>query len=78
MYYTPKPVKLSDKTKVRFFKPVTAYLINVEESYFIFNIFYKTTLEAFQELNKSNEKVTTEFFKQLAEKQAVLSMFYKH
>lgn len=78
MYYTPKPVKLSDKTKVRFFKPVTAYLINIEESYLIFNIFYKTTLEAFQELNKSNEVVVTEFCKQLAEKQAVSSMFYRH
>lgn len=77
LYYTAKPLNKIYKTKVRFFKPVTAYLINMEENYVIFNIFYKTTLEAFQELNKESHPTIVDSYSQLHQKRLLSSIFYR-
>ena len=59
LYYTPRTRSFVRYSRVRFFKPVTSYLVNVNETYLIFNIYYKTTLEAFQQLNEVDEDSTT-------------------
>ena len=53
--------------KVRFFKPVTSYVINLNSKLLVFNLYYKTTLQQFQEFNmvkvvnyKSIEKIYLE------------------
>jgi len=56
LYYVPAKNFLPTFTKIRFYKPVTSYLINVSEVYIIFNIYYKTTLEAFQNSSKKKKK----------------------
>jgi hypothetical protein len=42
--------------KKKFFKPLTCYIINTGRSLSIVNIFYKTTLENFQELSKRTDE----------------------
>jgi hypothetical protein len=40
----------------RFYKPLTSYLINIGLNFSLINIYYKTSLETFQELDKSSKK----------------------
>lgn len=40
----------------RFYKPLTSYLINLGNNFSLINIYYKTSLEAFQELSKSRKE----------------------
>ena len=42
----------------RFYKPLTSYLINIGLNFSLINIYYKTTLETFQELDKSSKEVS--------------------
>lgn len=56
MYFTKKKTYSPANLKIRFFKPVTAYLVNIHEYYVIFNVYYKTTLEAFQSLQKKKQE----------------------
>jgi hypothetical protein len=49
----------------------------MEENYVIFNIFYKTTLEAFQELNKEKTSIFISSHKELNDKKTISSLFYK-
>lgn len=55
LYYTPRTSVFVSYKQIRFFKPVTSYLVNANDTYLIFNIYYKTTLEAFQKLNETEE-----------------------
>jgi hypothetical protein len=57
LYTTKREPVFTHFTKVRFFKPVTSYLINLGSTYSIFNIYYKTSLEAFQQINEVAEGV---------------------
>lgn len=50
LYHTKTKTKPQQISKIRFFKPLTSYLVNVKEVYVIFNLYYKTTLEAFQKV----------------------------
>lgn len=62
LYYSKLPKSFSKWSKIRFFKPLTAYIVNVSNVFIVFNLYYKTTLEAFQKVNvllenKTDEKV---------------------
>lgn len=53
LYIVNKPKVKSFLRKHRFYRPLTSYLVNVGVQFSMINIYYKTTLETFQELNKS-------------------------
>lgn len=44
--------------KIRFFFPTTAYIVNLHSNIIVFNLFYKTSLENFQNNNMSNKGQT--------------------
>ena len=50
-----KPSKLRLK-KIKFFKPVTSYLVNLGTRCIVFNLYYKTTLEQLISLTAKNEE----------------------
>lgn len=51
LYFFKRKSHKSKAIKQRFFKPVTAYLIALENKSIFINIYYKTSLERFQSLN---------------------------
>jgi len=54
--YTPKRCYVTkNSSKVRFYKPLTSYLVNLNNKLVVFNVFYKTTLEKFQSLSSSSK-----------------------
>lgn len=63
-------------SRIRFFKPVTSYLINVRESYYIFNIYYKTSLEAFQSLTSTKDTNISIFNYILNTKKLTIAAYY--
>lgn len=56
--YMQKPLTTRYR-KIRFFYPVTAYLVRLTHCNIFFNIFYKTSLEKFQDLNKNQPDIVT-------------------
>jgi hypothetical protein len=59
LYIKKIPKQIPRFKKKKFFKPLTSYLINTGQSLSIVNIFYKTTLENFQELSKRTDEQKT-------------------
>ena len=55
MYVSFKKPSISKLKKIKFFKPVTSYLVNLGTGCIIFNLYYKTTLEQLQSLTAKNE-----------------------
>ena len=55
-YYTPIKPTFSKINKIRFFKPLTSYIFSVKNTYVLFNLYYKTSLETFQQLNSVKKK----------------------
>ena len=53
LYLVQKNKVKSLITRHRYHKPLTSYLINIGSNFSLINIYYSTTLETFQELNKS-------------------------
>lgn len=47
------------KNKLRYFKPVTSYIININSSLVIYNVYYLTSLAKFQKEPK--EQITLDF-----------------
>ena len=45
--------------KIRFYKPVTAYLVELKRKAIIFNVYYKTTLEKLRSFSKTNSQLYT-------------------
>ena len=53
--FKSKRVKFQRKHKrMRFYYPVTSYLVQLKHKLIIFNLYYKTTLEKFQDLKNQN------------------------
>lgn len=50
-HYGFKKFSIFKKHETRFFKPVTSYLVNTSNANLVFNIYYKTSLERFQEVS---------------------------
>ena len=57
LYKENLPKKKPFFKKNKFFKPVTSYVVNSGYSLLVVNLFYKTSLENFQELSKRTEKI---------------------
>lgn len=76
LYYCSFRSSSTKFTKIRFFKPVTSYLINIKERYTIFNLYYKTTLEAFQRLAEGQKNNNTTRESHLVIKRELRCMYY--
>lgn len=75
MYPTRRRPSFRRLRKVRFFKPVTSYLVNVHTKFLIVNLYYKTSLEQFQSL-KEKDKEYHEFAWELNEQQTLAKLFF--
>ena len=75
-YICDKPKPLTEFGKKRFFYPVTSYFVSLPKINIFFNLFYKTSLDKFQSLNKKN---TTELLPYWQERDisTIKFMFYK-
>ncbi len=49
--YNYKSLNFVSKNEIRFFKPVTSFLINLQGINLVINVFYKTSLQRFQQIN---------------------------
>lgn len=49
--YGTKIIKFRELNEKRYFKPVTSYLISLKSKNIIINVFYKTSLQRFQQIN---------------------------
>lgn len=58
--------------KERFSRPFTSYLININSKLLVFNLYYVTNLENFQELNRKSE------VKIITKNQSLSSMSFKN
>lgn len=77
-YLYQSPVKPSFATyeKFRFFKPITSYLVTLNTKSIFFNLYYKTSLETFQALNRKVEYHSEDFFDNMAETARLGKLFY--
>jgi hypothetical protein len=50
LYYSKSTKTFTKLSKVRFFKPLTCYMVSLGSMLIIFNLYYKTSLEAFQKV----------------------------
>lgn len=77
-YFYQTPVKRSFSTyeKFRFFKPITSYLVTINTTSIFFNLYYKTSLETFQALNRKAEVYSDDFFEIMAENSRLEKMFF--
>lgn len=68
LYYTKRVSVKPIFKKTKFYKPVTSYLVSLGLGFSLINIYYKSSLEIFQELNeakapktrKTNEEILVE------------------
>lgn len=67
LYSNRLRARRSKFTKQRFFRPITSYLIALNNSSAFINIYYKTSLEKFQNLNAQQTSVTHNFNTELKE-----------
>lgn len=74
LYKEKLPKKTPFFKKIKFFKPVTSYIVNCGYSLVIINLFYNTSLENFQELNRRIEKKKKNNFIKVENK--LKSIFY--
>lgn len=58
MYVSVKKPSFLKLKKIKFFKPVTSYLVNLGTRCIIFNLYYKTTLAQLQSLTEKTEETT--------------------
>lgn len=65
------------RIRVRFFKPVTAYLATFDNTSIIFNLFYKTTLERFQAMDAKKEEESEDLIPAMRNQQGVDALFYR-
>lgn len=56
LYVEPRTPVFSKFVKIKFFKPVTAYLINFNTKNLIINMYYKSSLARFQEISATHEE----------------------
>jgi hypothetical protein len=63
-YMCLKPKLYIDCGKKRFFYPVTAYFVSLPRVSIFFNLFYKTSLDKFQSLNKKNSLELSPYWKE--------------
>lgn len=56
LYLEPVSPVFSKFTKTKFFKPVTAYLINFNTKNLIINVYYKSSLARFQDISATYEE----------------------
>lgn len=57
LYYYKKSKVRNYLRRHRFYKPLTTYLINIGVKFLLVSIHYRTSLETFQELNKSRKTI---------------------
>jgi hypothetical protein len=50
LFYGFKKFSIFKKHETRFFKPISSYLINTSQANLVINVYYKTSLERFQEI----------------------------
>lgn len=62
--YLQKPL-ITKYKKIRFFYPVTAYLVRLPRCNIFFNVFYKTTLDKFQMLTNREPEIIPRQFKEI-------------
>lgn len=60
-HYGEKISSVFRKNELRFYKPVTSYLIGTKEANLIFNLYYKTNLERFQNMSSDKFKFANIF-----------------
>ena len=77
LYPTKKNPSVIRYTRVRFFKPVTSYLLSIGSYFTLFNIYYSTSLESFQQISKESTRKEFSFFSKLLVKSDIRSMFFK-
>lgn len=56
LYSEPTVPVFSKFVKIKFFKPVTAYLVNFNTKNLIINMYYKSSLARFQEISATYEE----------------------
>lgn len=71
LYSNRLKAKRSKFTKQRFFRPVTSYLIALNNASVFINIYYQTSLEKFQNLNAREVTITHNFNTELKEYNAI-------
>lgn len=74
-YGSPKKSIIVKRRKTRFFYPVTSYLVNLAKTSIFFNLYYKTTLENFQNLGEKTPTPTPPLWSTF-DKKFIKSMYY--
>ena len=75
-YQDEKRPLFTNFERIRFFKPVTSYLVNANNKCIFFNLYYKTTLETFQALNKVSGSISHGHFESLSEQHKLTKIFF--
>jgi len=76
LYYTPINPSFALYEKFRFFKPITSYLVTLNTRSIFFNLYYKTSLETFQALNRKADHYSEDFFEEMFETTKLSKIFY--
>lgn len=61
--------------KLRFFRPVASYIVSFEHKYIVFNLYYKTTLETFQDMDQLID-FPTQLFQEALDTKKITKMFF--
>lgn len=76
LYTTPVKSCFAKYEKFRFFRPVTSYLVSLNNKSIFFNLYYKTSLETFQAIGKEVEYRSDDFFEKKSEISTLSRMFF--
>lgn len=60
-HYGEKISSVFVKNELRFYKPVTSYLVGTKEANLVFNLYYRTNLERFQNMSSDKFKFSNVF-----------------
>ncbi len=77
LYNTNRKNSKAYYEKFRFFKPITSYLVSLNSKSIFISLYYKTSLETFQNLNKKKNLDPLNFFEKFDEKRRYRKLFFK-
>lgn len=77
LYPGAKKPDFKQRIRGRFFKPVTAYLVTLNDVSIIFNLYYKTSLEKFQAMDAKKRDEVLDFIPQIESNHTMQNIFYR-
>lgn len=77
LYDQPRRRDFTKRIRIRYFKPVTAYLATFDNVSIVFNLFYKTTLERFQAMDAKKDEETEEVLPAMKTPYSMQRIFFR-